>query len=543
VSDADAVVIGAGPNGLVAANCLADAGWEVEVLEAQPDPGGGVRSADYLGPGYVADVCSAFYPLAAASPVIGGFDLERYGLRWTHSPAVLAHPLLDGRCALLWRDSAATIAGVEELGAGDGEAWRRLQGLWEDVGGQLMEALFTPFPPLRSGLKLAGKVRAAGVLRMARFATLPVRRLLEEEFSGPGSLLIAGCAMHADLAPEAVGSSLYGWLLAMAGQQHGFPVPEGGAGALTAALVRRLEHLGGRVRCNAPVHEVLINDRRATGVRLGGGERVGARYAVLADVAAPLLYGGLVAWDDLPTRLRDDMARFQWDFSTVKVDWALSSPVPWTARDASLAGTVHLSADLDEMTEYCAQIAMGRVPSRPFVLVGQMTTADPRRSPPGTESLWAYTHVPREVRSDAGGQGLTGRWDSGELDVFAARIEDQLERFAPGFRGRIIKRHILGPGQLEEHNASAVAGAIGGGTAALHQQLVFRPTPGLGRPETPVAGLYLASSSAHPGGGVHGACGANAAHAALRQRRAGSRRLIHGGLAATQRFLAGPPSA
>jgi phytoene dehydrogenase-like protein len=349
--------------------------------------------------------------------------------------------------------------------------------------------------------------------------------------------------MHADLAPEAVGSSLYGWLLAMAGQQHGFPVPEGGAGALTAALVRRLEHLGGRVRCNAAVEEVLVDRRRASGVRLHGGERVDARHSVLADVAAPLLYGGLVPWEHLPARLRHDMDRFQWDFSTVKVDWALSGPVPWAAPAAAAAGTVHLAADLDEMTEYCAQIAMGRVPSTPFLLVGQMTTADPRRSPPGTESLWAYTHVPRQVRGDAGGRSLSGRWDSAELDVFASRMEDQLERFAPGFRSRVIKRHILGPGQLEAHNASAVAGAIGGGTAALHQQLVFRPTPGLGRPETPIPGLYLASSSAHPGGGVHGACGANAAHAALRQRRAGSRRLIHGALTATQRYLAGPAPA
>jgi phytoene dehydrogenase-like protein len=234
------------------------------------------------------------------------------------------------------------------------------------------------------------------------------------------------------------------------------------------------------------------------------------------------------------------MQRFQWDFSTLKVDWALSGPVPWTAAGARLAGTVHCSADLDEMTEYCAQIAMGRVPSTPFVLVGQMTTADPQRSPPGTESLWGYTHIPQRVRGDSGGDGLRGVWDDEELDVFASRIEQQIERFAPGFGRRILRRHILGPAQLQAHNANLVGGAIGGGTAALHQQLLLRPTPGLGRPETPIPGLYLASSSAHPGPGVHGACGSNAARAALAQQRAGPRRLIRGGLSATQRLLSGP---
>jgi phytoene dehydrogenase-like protein len=188
--------------------------------------------------------------------------------------------------------------------------------------------------------------------------------------------------------------------------------------------------------------------------------------------------------------------------------------VPWSAASASEAGTVHLAADLDELTMHAAQLASGRIPSRPFLLTGQMTTSDPSRSPAGTESLWAYTHVPRRIRGDAAGE-LDGVGSSADRERFADRIEAQLERFAPGFRAIVTRRRIQTPAELEAHDANLVGGAINGGTMALHQQLFLRPTPGLGRPETPVSGLYLASASAHPGGGVHGACGANAARAAL----------------------------
>ncbi len=502
---ADAVVIGAGPNGLVAANLLADAGWDVEVLEAQDEPGGGVRSDRGAHPEYVSDVCSAFYPLGVGSPVMRGLGLEGHGLEWLHAPAVLAHPLPDGRCAVLERDPAATAASLEALGAGDGEAWLRLYALWEELGDDVLRAILTPFPPVRAGAALAARLGPAGALRLARFLLLPVRRLGEEEFTGPGGpLLLAGSALHADLFPESPGSSVFAWLLTMLGQRYGWPVPAGGAGALTRALVRRLESRGGRVRCGTPVTSVVVREGRALGVRTAGGDAVRARRAVLADVAAPALYGGLVGWEHLPARLRDDVRRFQWDFSTFKVDWALSGPVPWSAPDAARAGTVHLASGLNALTDHTADIVTGRMPSEPFLLFGQMTTADPSRSPAGTESAWAYTHVPH------------GRdWGEREREAMAARVEDVVERYAPGFRRKIIGRRLLSPTGLQDHNANLVDGALGGGTSGLHQQLVFRPFPGAGRAGTPVAGLFLASASAHPGAGVHGACGANAARAAL----------------------------
>ncbi len=516
---ADAVVIGAGPNGLVAANLLVDAGWEVLVVEEQPEPGGAVKSDDGPADGFVRDLCSAFYPLSAASAPLQSLELEKHGLTWRHAPHVLAHPLPDGRAAILDRDIDVTVSGLEALGAGDGEAWRRLYGLWERIGSELLSMLFVPFPPVMAAAKLAAHLGPTGLLRFGRFATLPVRRLAEEEFSGPGSLLVAGCALHADLMPESAGSSAFGWLLSMLGQQVGFPVPEGGAGQLTASLVNRLQDHGGRLVCGRRVEEVVVRNWRAVAVRVADGEEIDATQAVLADVDAPQLYGGLVSWDHLPARLRDDLRRFQWDYSTVKVDWAVDGAVPWTAPEVGRAGTVHVSAGMDEMTQYTAQIAMGRVPDRPFLLLGQMTTADSTRSPAGTEAVWAYTHVPRSVRGDAGDAGLSGRWDAGETERFADRIQEQIERYAPGFTGRVRAREVSGPGELHGHDANLVGGAINGGTTSIHQQLVFRPTPGTGRPETPIAGLYLASASAHPGGAVHGACGANAARAAIRGRQ------------------------
>ncbi|GGX72980.1 phytoene desaturase family protein [Streptomyces minutiscleroticus] len=515
----DAVVIGAGPNGLVAANLLADEGWSVTVLEAADTPGGAVRHDRGVHPDYVSDMCSSFYPLAAASPVLRGLHLEREGLRWSHAPAVLAHPLSDGRCAVLSRDLETTRRNLDGFAEGDGEAWRRLTLIWDKLGPDILQALFTPFPPVLSAARLAAKLRGAGGLRLARTLVLPVRRMGEEEFRGEGGrLLLAGNALHADLAPEAAGSGGFGWLMSMLGHSHGFPVPVGGAGALIGALVRRLERLGGTVHCGQRVDEVLVREGRAVGVRTQDGTEVRAVKAVLADVSAPDLYGKLLAEEHVPARVREDLRRFQWDFGTFKIDWALDGPVPWKAPEAAGAGTVHLADGVDELTRFAAQIAMRQVPDRPFSLFGQMTTSDPTRSPEGTESAWAYTHVPHEVKGDAGDAGITGTWDRHDRETMADRVEAQVERFAPGFRSRVKARRILSPTSLEELDANLHGGAINGGTANMHQQLFFRPLPGTGRPETAVQGLYLASASAHPGGGVHGAPGANAARAALRRR-------------------------
>ena len=516
----DAVVIGSGPNGLVGANLLADAGWEVLVLEAQPEPGGAVRSGELTRPGFVHDGFSSFYPLGVASPAMEAMELEANGLRWRRHPVPVAHPALDGTVAYVADDLDETCAALDVFAPGDGDAWRSLYGLWERVGPALVEALMSPFPPVRGGARL---LRALGspdaVLDFARLGVLPVRRFGEEEFAGRGGpRLLAGNALHADFSPESPGSGVYGLVLTGLAQQVGFPVPEGGAGALTAALVRRLEARGGTLACGERATQIVVSAGRARAVRTARDREFAATRAVLADVGAPQLYRVLLAGVPLPGRLRAALRRFQYDQGTVRVAWALNGPVPWLAEPVSRAGAVHIADGMDALTAYGAELARALVPAHPFVVGGQYARADPTRQPDGCETFWGYSHVPRTVRGDAGGEDIAGVWDDADRERFADRMEREVEAVAPGFRDRVLDRSIAGPPQLEAMNANLVGGAINGGTAQLHQQLVFRPVPGLGRPETPVPGVFLASASAHPGGGVHGACGANAARAALRAR-------------------------
>lgn len=503
-------MVGAGPNGLVAANLLTDAGWSVTVLEAAAEPGGAVRAAEVGG--FRHDRFSAFYPLAAASPALRSLRLDDHGLRWRRAPVALAHPLPDGGCPTIATDVATTAGSVDRSWPGDGAAWESMVAEWRRVADPFLDCLLGPFPPVVPATRLAARLGPGGAVRFARHLLLPVRRMAAELFGGDGAaVLLGGNALHADLAPEAAGSGLYGWLLSCLTQDHGLPVPEGGAGELTAALVRRLEAGGGTVRCGTTVVEVVVRGGRAVAVRTADGTEVDAGRAVVADVSAPALYGRLVHPDVLPAGFVDDMTRFEWDPGTVKVDWALDGPVPWAADDARRAGTVHVADDFDNFTEHAAQVAMGQLPARPFVLFGQPRIADPTRS----EAVWAYTRVPRRVRGDAAGELEVAGGEAGWLDRFADRMEARVEALAPGFRSLVRARHVAGPADLEEADANLDGGAVNGGTAQLHQQLLFRPVPGTGRPETPVAGLYLASASAHPGGGVHGAAGANAARAAL----------------------------
>lgn len=519
-SSYDAVVVGAGPNGLVAANYLLDAGWSVLVLEAQPEVGGAVRSDSEVHEGFVHDTFSAFYPLAAASPTIRSFGLEEFGLRWVHAPAVLGNPIDGGEhWAILHRDREVTARLVDDLHPGDGQAWLDLVEEWDRIGDAVVGALLAPFPPVRSGLDAMTRLPRVGGLAFVKRMLTPVTDLGRQLFGGEAPrILLAGNAGHADIPLDASGSALMGVLLAMLGQTMGFPVPEGGAGRLSRALADRLVARGGEIRCEQEVVRIEIAGRRAVAARTADA-RYAAGRAILADVIANRLFGGLVPADDLPARLVTGMENFQLDPGTLKVDWALSGPVPWKVAPPFGPGTVHIADSVAQMSEALAQVTAGTIPREPFLLTGQMTMADPTRSPAGTESLWAYTHVPHGAAYDAGEGSpygtVRGTWDRDDCERFADRVQARITAYAPDFESRILARRVLGPREMEARDANLVGGALNGGTANLHQQLVFRPVPGLGRAETGIPGLYLASASAHPGGGVHGACGRNAARAAV----------------------------
>jgi len=515
MADFDAICIGAGHNTLVGANMLAERGWRVAVLEEQPEPGGAVRSGEITEPGFTSDLFSSFYPLAQASPAIQSLQLERYGLRWRQSPLAVAHPQADGTCPAVSTDLEETAANLERLCPGDGQAWLDLYGYWERAGGPFMDALLRPFPPLRGAARLTAALGPAGLVRFGRFSILPVRRLAEEVFSGVGGgWLLAGNALHADLTPDSAGSGLFGWVLCGLAQQHGFPVAEGGSGRLVAALVDRLRAHGGELHCSTPVARVIVQEGRAGGVRTAGGEELSASRAVLAGTSAPRLFRDLVGPEHLPADFLDDLSRFQYDSATVKVDWSLDAPIPWTAADARRAGTLHIADSMDALTRTSSQLSRSLIPDRPFLVMGQYSMVDPTRQPVGKETAWAYTHVPQVPKGDVGGE-LTGSWNERETSVFVTRMEAEIESRAPGFRDLVRARHVLTPRTFSSANANLLGGAVNSGTAQIHQQVIFRPTPRFGRPETPVGRLLLAGASAHPGGGVHGAAGANAARAAL----------------------------
>lgn len=505
----DAVVIGAGPNGLVAANLLADAGWSVVVLEGQDEPGGSVRTAEITAPGFHNDLCSSFFPLSACPSPIADLGLEDFGLRWLRSPTVLTHITPDNTAVTLATDLAVTEASLEAHARGDGRRWRRVVAEWSRVEADFLRVLFTPFPPVRSAMRLVRGTGIGDALRLARRLLLPATTLGRELFAGAGArLLVTGLALHTDVPPTSTASGGFGLLMAMLAQRYGFPVPEGGAGSLTRALVTRLRQRGGELVCRAPVVHIDVRAGVARGVRTADGRAWVARRAVLADVPAPTLYRALLPPSVVPARVLDDLAVFEYDLATVKVDWALSGPIPWRAPEAAGSATIHMGLDVEGMTRYAVALSAGRIPDELMLICGQMTTVDPTRSPPGTESFWAYTHLPQRRT-----------WSPEEVADVAARMERALEHAAPGFSARVLARRVAGPVELEQENPNLVGGSLAGGTNAVHQQVFLRPIPGLGRPDTPVDRLYLASASAHPGGGVHGGPGANAAKAALARDR------------------------
>ena len=498
------IVIGSGPNGLAAAIRLAEAGVDVTVLEAADHPGGAVRTEELTLPGFLHDTFSSVYPAAAASPVFARMPLERHGLRWIHPEACYAHPLPGGRAVALYRDVARTAAGLDAQHPGDGARWRDfvepLLASFEAVRATMLGG----FPPLGGPLKLLRGLGPLGAAGFGRLLPSSAQSLGERLFGGSDARAwLYGSAGHGDVPPTDAGSAIAVAYLNLLGHAVGWPSPEGGAQRLTDALVSHLRELGGTVRTGERVTAVESDGRGVTGVRLAGGERIGGD-AVVATVMPHALVR--LAPEALPRRYSALLDRYRYGPATVKVDWALDDVIPWEADAARGAGTVHLSGAESELLATIAH-TQHDLPERPFMLLGQQSVADASRAPAGKHTAWAYTHGPN--------QGID--W-ARELDRHVDRMEAQVERYAPGFRDRILARHVLGPAELEQRDANLVGGDVGGGTYRL-SQVVFRPAPGVNPYRTPLRGLFLGSAAAFPGGAVHGVPGDAAARAALSRAR------------------------
>ena len=496
----DAVVIGAGPNGLAAAIRLAEAGRSVTVLEAADSPGGAVRTEALTLPGFRHDTFSSVYPAAAASPVFARMGLERHGLRWVHPEACYAHPLPDGTAIGLYRDPARTADSLDAAHPGDGAAWRAFVEPLLDNFEAIRATMLGGFPPVNGALRLLIGLGPIGVARFVALVPASVRALGYRLFRGPASRAwLYGSAGHSDVPPTAAGSAIAAAYLNLLGHAVGWPSPEGGAGRLTDALVGRLAELGGEVRTGALVQSIEVANGRVESVRIAGGERVGTSI-VIADVMPRALLQ--LTGDAIAGAYRKLATRYRYGPATVKVDWALDGPIPWHGAAARQAGTVHVSGDEAEIVATMDQ-SRGQLPERPYLLLGQQSLADPSRAPAGKHTAWAYTHGPRSID-----------WNR-ETERHVERIETQVERFAPGFRDSILARSILTPADLERRDRNLIGGDVGGGSYVM-PQMVFRPMPRLSPYHTPVAGLYIGSAATFPGGAVHGVPGDAAGRAALR---------------------------
>ncbi len=498
----DAIVIGAGPNGLTAAATLARHGWEVLVLEAKHRPGGAVYSEPLTLPGYLHDVGAAFFPFADDSPAFRFLDLRGAGLQLANARWESCHPAPDGSSVSIARDMEET---VRSFGV-DGPAWRRLAQWRCNMGRRLAEALLAPLPAIGPSWRLGlGNLLRLGTWGLLSSGAL-ARRLFQTEAA---RRVVPGLSLHADLGPEDFAGAGIGLVLALLAAGGGFPAPRGGAWAITQALLRRLEEAGGKLRLNTRVCRILVRQRRVVAVRTEQGEEIAVRRAVLADVGPPALF--LRMLDERATTwwLRTQVRRFRYAWGTFKMDWALSGPTPWLSEEAREAAVIHAGDSLADLAAFTRQVRAGQLPDNPYLVIGQQSLVDPGRAPPGCHTLWAYTHVPSTIE---------GGWQR-QRQAFADRIERRLEGLAPGFRQLVRGRFIAAPEDLEAMDENLVGGDIGGGSAQFDQQLIFRPAFPYFRYRTPVKGLYLASASTHPGPGVHGACGFNAALAALSDQK------------------------
>ena len=474
----DAVIVGAGPNGLAAAITLARAGTSVLVLEAKDTVGGGARSAELTLPGFVHDICSAVHPLAVGSPFFRALPLVDHGLEWIYPPAALAHPLDDGTAVIVEPSIAATAA---TLGP-DADAYRRLMTPlardWDKLAREFLGPLRVPHHPVA----------------MARFGVLalwPVATLAKVMFRGERTRAVfAGLACHSMLSLDQLTTAAFGLMLGVTAHAVGWPIPRGGSQSIADAMASYLRLLGGEIVTGHPVECI---------------EELPPHRAALFDVTPRQLE--CIAGKRLPEGYRRKLRGYRYGPGVFKMDFALDGPIPWQAKECARASTVHLGGTLDEIAAAERAVWKGEHPERPFVLLAQQSLFDSTRAPAGKHTVWAYCHVP-----------------NGSMFDMSTRIEAQIERFAPGFRDRILARSVRTTVEVENYNPNYIGGDINGGVQDI-RQLFTRPVARINPYSTPAKGVYICSSSTPPGGGVHGMCGYHAAHAALRDLRSSAQGL------------------
>jgi phytoene dehydrogenase-like protein len=499
------VVIGAGPNGLVCAAQLAAAGADV-VLAEQGEPGffGGISSADGPLPGFRHDICAAFFPLSMVSPALRPIvdDVE-----WINPSTVMAHPFRDGGAIALERDIAATAAGLGPEGA----RYERFMSRLVAEAEPLMDVALQPVPPdPREVLEVASSLRA-DLLRLAWRSLLPAgvlgRHWLQDDRS---AAWLAGSTAHSDLDPTSPGGGAFALVLKLLGHAVGWPFPRGGAQALADALAARIHANGGQIRHGAAVEAILLEPAgsargrvRANGVRIRGGELIEADAVVATVSAKPFL--DLLPTYALPRSVDWRLRHWSYDAGTFKVDFALDAPVPWTAEACRRAGVVHVGDTLGDFTRSFRAAREGVFPERPALVIGQHSLFDDSRAPAGKHTLYCYARSPLSLRIPA--------------EQAADLVQQRIEEFAPGFGDVVLAREVRSPERMQTHNPSMIGGDLGGGSYQLQHQLFLRPHPRMWRTRTPIARLYFASTSAHPGGGVHGTQGLAAAQFVLEDVR------------------------
>jgi phytoene dehydrogenase-like protein len=518
----DAIVIGGGHNGLVAAIALARAGWSLLVLEQGDGLGGAVTSSEITLPGFVHDLYSTNQNTFRGGPVYAelGAELERHGLRYASSDKPFASAFPDGRVLKVYRDADRTLAGLREHDAGDAAGWEELQGLFDRFSPSIFEVFGSPLPSAKAAAAVVRALRRFGArdaLRAAQLLLSSTRELGDLYLSSPeAKALFAAWGMHLDFGPDVSGGAMFPFVEVFSDAAAGMSIVEGGASRLIDALAGVLRDNGGEIRTGASVRRIVTDGSRATGVELASGERIVASRAVVASVMPPALYGHMLDGVPVPQAVRDAAARYQFGPGTMMIHLALSRPPAWAAGgDLDQFAYVHIAPYVSDLAETYTAALNGLLPKSPFLVVGQTSVVDPTRAPQGRTVLWVQVRaLPAQIRGDAAGQIAALDW-ADAAEPYADRVLAKLSEYAPGIDDSLLARAVLTPADLEAHNPNLVGGDSGSGSHHLRQNFLFRPIAGYSSYRTPVPGLFMTGAATWPGGGVTGLPGELAARAVL----------------------------